>query len=70
MGYVPDTCEVNRDWALISRVIVHPKYRTRGLGARLVRKTLPLVGRRHVELSAVMAQYNPFTERDGMKRFC
>jgi len=67
VGYKPDIGELNRDWAIISRVIVHPKYRTTGLGHRLVRETLPLCGRRHVELIAVMAQYNPFAERAGMR---
>jgi ABC-type lipoprotein export system ATPase subunit/GNAT superfamily N-acetyltransferase len=67
VGYRPMLEELNRDWALISRVVVHPKYRSVGLGARLVRETLPLVGRRHVELVAVMAQYNPFAEKAGMK---
>jgi len=47
---------------------VHPKYRTIGLGARLVRDTLMLTGRRHVELVAVMAQYNPFAEKAGMRK--
>jgi ABC-type lipoprotein export system ATPase subunit/GNAT superfamily N-acetyltransferase len=60
--------ELNRDWAIIKRVILHPKYRTTGLGSRLVRETLPLVGRRYVELVAVMAQYNPFAEHAGMKK--
>lgn len=60
--------ELNRDWCIISRVIIHPKYRTIGLGARLVRETLPLVRRRYVELIAVMAQYNPFAEKAGMKK--
>jgi len=68
VGYWPRIDELNRDWAIISRVVVHPKYRTVGLGARLVRETLPLVGRRHVELIAVMAQYNPFAERAGMRK--
>jgi len=68
VGYRPYLRELNEDWALISRVIVHPKYRTIGLGARLVRDTLGLTGRRHVELTAVMAQYNPFAERAGMKK--
>jgi ABC-type lipoprotein export system ATPase subunit/GNAT superfamily N-acetyltransferase len=62
----PNLDELNRDWAAISRVIVHPKYRTTGLGARLIRETLPLIGRCHVELTAVMAGYNPFAERAGM----
>ena len=60
--------ELNRDWCIINRIIIHPKYRTIGLGARLVRETLPMVGRRYVELVAVMAQYNPFAEKAGMRK--
>jgi ABC-type ATPase with predicted acetyltransferase domain len=30
--------------------------------------TLPLVGRPYVEAMAVMAQYNPFFEKAGMKK--
>jgi ABC-type lipoprotein export system ATPase subunit/GNAT superfamily N-acetyltransferase len=67
VGYTPRIDELNRDWTIISRVIIHPKYRTIGLGHRLVQETLPLAGRQHVELIAVMAQYNPFAERAGMK---
>ena len=66
-GYSPDIRELNRDWAVVSRVIVHPKYRTIGLGSRLIRETLPLQGCGNVELVAVMAQYNPFAERAGMR---
>ena len=50
------------------RVVVHPKYRTIGLGQRLVRETLPLAGTPFVELIAVMAKYNPFAERAGMTK--
>ena len=60
--------ELNRDWATISRVIIHPKYRSVGLGSRLVRETLPLVGRKYIETMAVMARYNPFFEKAGMIR--
>ena len=67
VGYWPDVDELNRDWALISRVIVHPKYRGIGLGSRLISETLRLQDRRHVELVAVMALYSPFAERAGMK---
>ena len=35
-----------------------PKHRTVGLGAKLVRETLPLAGTDYVEMSAVMAKYN------------
>lgn len=67
VGHFPRLEEVNAEWTMISRVILHPKYRTAGLGARIVRETLPLAGRRHVELVAVMAQYNPFAEQAGMR---
>ena len=66
VGYHPSVEEINKDWALISRVIIHPKYRGIGLGSHIIRETLPLQGRKHVELVAVMAQYNPFAERAGM----
>ena len=50
------------------RVVVHPKYRTIGLGQRLVRETLPRAGTPFVELTAVMAKYNPFAEDAGMTK--
>ena len=67
VGYWPDVDELNRDWALICRVIVHPKYRGIGLGSRLISETLRLQDKPHVELVAVMALYSPFAERAGMK---
>lgn len=67
VGYSPKIDELNRDWAIISRVIVHPKYRTIGLGSRIVGETLGLQGCDNVELIAVMARYNPFAERAGMR---
>jgi ABC-type lipoprotein export system ATPase subunit/GNAT superfamily N-acetyltransferase len=60
--------EVNEKVSLISRVIIHPKYRTIGLGAKLVRATLPLCGKPYVETVAVMAKYNPFFEKAGMTK--
>jgi len=48
--------------------VVHPKYRTIGLGTKLVRDTLPLVDKPHVEMIAVMTKYNPFAEKAGMKK--
>ncbi|MEM2915456.1 MAG: hypothetical protein QXH91_08690, partial [Candidatus Bathyarchaeia archaeon] len=43
-------------------------YRTIGLGAKLVRETLPLIGTPYVEMPAVMAKYNPFAEKAGMRK--
>jgi hypothetical protein len=39
-----------------------------GLGAKLVKETLALAGTEYVEMSVVMAKYNPFAEKAGMKR--
>jgi len=60
--------EINRHLALISRVVLHPKYRSIGLGVRLVKETLPLAGKPFVEAVAVMAKYNCFFERAGMTK--
>jgi len=80
-AYPPPTCfgrrlvlpkmsmkELNEKLSIISRVVVHPKYRTTGLGAKLVRETLPLAGTPYVEMPAVMAKYNPFAEKAGMQK--
>ena len=60
--------ELNEKLSIISRVVVHPKYRTIGLGAKLVRETLPLAGTPYVEMPAVMTKYNPFAEKAGMQK--
>jgi hypothetical protein len=48
--------------------VIHPKYRTIGLGVKLVKETLPLAGKPYVETVAVMAKYNPFFEKAGMTK--
>lgn len=63
-----DMAELNRSLSTVNRIVVHPKYRTIGLGAKLIRETLPLVGTENVELIAVMAKYSPFAEKAGMRR--
>jgi hypothetical protein len=60
--------ELNEKLSVISRVVVHPKYRTIGLGVKLVKETLPLAGTPYVEMPAVMAKYNPFAEKAGMQK--
>ncbi|MCP8314996.1 MAG: hypothetical protein H3Z53_11610, partial [archaeon] len=59
---------INRDFLRIWRVIVLPKYRSIGLGVKLVKDTLPLVNVPYVETIAIMAKYNPFFEKAGMIR--
>jgi ABC-type lipoprotein export system ATPase subunit/GNAT superfamily N-acetyltransferase len=79
--YPPPTCfgrrlvlpklsieELNKKLSIISRVVVHPKYRTIGLGAKLVKETLAKAGTSYVEMPAVMAKYNPFAEKAGMQK--
>ncbi|MEM2718951.1 MAG: hypothetical protein QXJ13_06930, partial [Candidatus Bathyarchaeia archaeon] len=68
-SYPPATCfgrnlvlpkmgqrELNEKLSTISRVVIHPKYRSVCLGQKLVRETLPLVGTQYVEMVAVMAK--------------
>ena len=50
--------------------MVHPKYRAISAGVRLLQESLPLCGKPYVEMIAVMARYNPFAERAGMKKIC
>jgi len=59
---------INRDFLRIWRVIVLPKYRSVGLGVKLVKDTLPLVNFPYIETIAIMAKYNPFFEKAGMMR--
>jgi ABC-type ATPase with predicted acetyltransferase domain len=60
--------EMNKQLSIINRIVIHPKYRTIGLGARLIRETLPLVGTKYIEMIAVMAKYSPFAEKAGMQK--
>jgi len=59
---------LNRELRILRRLVVHPDVRGCGLGYRLVRKTLPLVGTRYVECLAAMGQVNPVFEMAGMQR--
>lgn len=59
---------LKRNALRIARVIVYPKYRGIGLGARLVRETMPLTEYPIIEALAVMARFNPFFEHAGLTR--
>ncbi|MEJ2270866.1 MAG: hypothetical protein P8Y04_14015, partial [Desulfobulbaceae bacterium] len=60
--------ELNEKLARVSRVVVHPKYRTIGASVKLLKESLSLCGRQYVEMIAVMARYNPFAEHAGMTK--
>jgi len=69
-GRVLGIQELNEKVTIISRVVVHPKFRTIGLGRLIVQKSLPLSPTRYTETVAVMAKYNPFFVKAGMKWVC
>jgi ABC-type ATPase with predicted acetyltransferase domain len=60
--------ELNEKLSIINRVVIHPKYRTIGLGARIIRETVCSAGTPYVEMVAVMAKYNPFAEKAGLQK--
>ena len=60
--------KLNQKLSVIMRVVVHPKYRTIGLGIKLVKENLPLAPNPCVETIAVMARYKPFFEKAGMQK--
>jgi len=60
--------QIKNQLSTISRVIIHPKYRTIGLGAKIVQETLKKAPTPYVETLAVMAKYNPFFEKAGMQK--
>jgi GNAT superfamily N-acetyltransferase len=63
-----DMKQLQHDISIISRIVIHPKYRSIGLGEKLVRDTLLFAGTPYVETVAVMAKYNPFFEKAGMQK--
>jgi len=60
---------INKNIRCISRVIIEPRFRSLGLGARLVRETMPLLNVPIIEAMAVMGLVNPFFEKAYMKPF-
>ena len=58
----------NANVRTISRVVVHPQFRSLGLASELVRALIAACPTRYVEASAVMARVHPFFEAAGMRR--
>ena len=59
---------VNQHVRTISRVIVHPQFRSVGLASQLVRHVCAEAPTRYVEAFAVMGRVHPFFEKGGMTR--
>jgi GNAT superfamily N-acetyltransferase len=59
---------VNRHVRTISRVVVHPQFRSLGLAARLVAAICRHCPTRHLEALAVMGRVHPFFEKGGMRK--
>jgi hypothetical protein len=64
-----NAAKLNRDMRTISRVIVHPMFRSVGLAVELVRHALAHAETPYVEALAAMGRVNPFFERAGMRAF-
>jgi len=60
---------IDKNIRCIGRVIVEPRFRVLGLASRLVRETMPKMGRAMIEAMAVMGAVNPFFEKAGMKAY-
>jgi ABC-type ATPase with predicted acetyltransferase domain len=56
----------NRSIRTISRVVVHPQFRSLGLSTVLVRKLIEYCPTRYVEAAAMMGHAHPFFARAGM----
>jgi GNAT superfamily N-acetyltransferase len=59
---------VNQNLRTISRVVVHPQFRSLGLSSILVRCLCDHCDTRYVEAIAMMARAHPFFDRAGMTR--
>jgi len=60
---------VNRDFRIVSRVVIAPNWRGLGLAVRLVRETMPQVASPYVEALAAMGEVHPFFARAGMTAY-
>jgi GNAT superfamily N-acetyltransferase len=59
---------VNQNVRTISRVIVHPQFRSLGLASRLVTYVCNQCPTRWVEAYAAMGKVHPFFEKGGMRK--
>lgn len=66
LGRVPAPAEINRNFLIISRVVLLQKFRSIGVAVKLVRESLRLTGKKYVEAISVMGRYNPFENKAGM----
>jgi hypothetical protein len=64
-----NAAKLNRDLRTISRVIVHPMFRSAGLAIQLVRHVLANSETPYVEALAAMGRVHPFFKRAGMREF-
>ncbi|HVT87404.1 MAG TPA: GNAT family N-acetyltransferase, partial [Tepidisphaeraceae bacterium] len=58
----------NEQIRTISRVVVHPQFRSIGLSSVLVRCLIQQCSTRYVEALAQMGRAHPFFEKAGMRR--
>ncbi|MCL2648746.1 MAG: hypothetical protein FWD61_17385 [Phycisphaerales bacterium] len=61
--------QLNRDMRTISRVVVHPMFRSTGLAVELVKHILAHAQTPYIEALAAMGRVHPFFKRAGMSLF-
>lgn len=59
---VPKLKEVNADFVMGSRFIIHPMFRGIGLGRELVNLTSQMIDTNYIEIVSVMSKYNKFLD--------
>lgn len=59
---------VNKNIKVISRVIVHPRFRALGIGTELVRRAMRMIDTPYVEAMAHLGRAVPLFEKAGMTR--
>lgn len=64
-----DAARLNREMRTISRVVVHPIFRSVGLAVELVRHALADAHTPYIEALAAMGRVHPFFQRAGMATF-
>jgi GNAT superfamily N-acetyltransferase len=64
-----NAAKLNRDLRTISRVIVHPIFRSAGLAVQLVKHVLANADTPYIEALAAMGRIHPFFKRAGMIEF-
>ncbi len=59
---------INDNFASVTRLVIDPRYRGAGIGAKLLRRGAEMSGKPWVEMASEMANLVPFAEAAGFRR--